>query len=1074
MKKTLALVLALAMVFSTITVAFAEGTIGADAQICADLGMLKGSTGTVDAAYTATAPTRIQAAVMVLRLRGLEAEAMAFTGEANFADADKAAWAKPIMAYMKANPQLGWSGDGTNFDPMGLTTAQAYYKVMLEALGYKQTTPEVVGDFAFADTLTFAASKGLTKVAAVTNFTVNDLATATVETLKANMKDGGKTLVATLVEAGKVDKAKAVTAGLLVEAPVAPAVAVDEAFALGNAVVQVEYEDDVDAAAAGNAANYSIEGLEIKAVVVAGTDTVRLETAAMSAGTLYKLTVGEKTVTYTGVPKDSDAPVIEDTLSEDVEEVVIDFDMNVDYAAATNVANYSINGVEIAAAEVDEDEVTLTTVGLKNKTNYVVKVTNMKSIDGYTRKSDSDDFKSNLDVQAPKIDDVSVRTNHRIKVTFNEEVDQASAENLANYSVKVNETDGAAVEVVSVTWDDDDENNVTIITESMDDKEEYKLSINSIADQRKVPNVMTRASSKVMEDIPDTDEDAPEVQGDPVTLSPTTFLLTFEDDSKLDETSVLDPSNYTLEDDGAGMDIEDIVKVSHGWKTAGHYEMAILFTVEEMIDESDVELTFIDILDEFGNAIDDDVTVDVDTDLEDYASAALVSAFVRGENTVELIFDKDLDEASAETLANYTLDNGIGYPKKAEYEADGRAAYSVTLTVNDLIDDKTYDVGVENVKDLAGHTLKIVDFDTSFENGNADTAHWDDDTPDLEDIDTIDKYTLALTFDEEVNIEEGDVTLSVYGVAQPFTAMTVIDDATVLFINDDWANWAGFTTGDYTVTSVTDGVYGIQDEFINDFDFTDVDADDREFAGNDDDPDYAEVEGVNQVGGTFEVTMSANVLATAGTIVAYDRDPSYANPVALGTFAISTDDEMVYLDGTIEEDEEYHFDLSSVLTDELGMPVVNDDVDDNDDDGNIEEADEDVNETVLAGEETDEDEPTIEDVTAISRYEIEIEFSEYIDPASVDFSDFTLENVDLDENVDIFGYMLSEHDNVITLILDTDDALEGRYEYELTIGDVGVEDYAGNDFEEDNFTFDGSDLSQSGNAVDYNDSDINN
>ncbi|HYF74949.1 MAG TPA: hypothetical protein VD757_00060, partial [Candidatus Nitrosocosmicus sp.] len=154
MKKTLALVLALAMVFSTITVAFAEGTLSADAQICADLGMLKGETGTVDAAYTATAPTRIQAAVMFLRLKGLEEEAKAFTGTANFADADKAAWAKPIMAYLKANPQLGWQGDGTNFDPTGVTTAQAYYKVMLEALGYKQTTPEVVGDFAYADVMT--------------------------------------------------------------------------------------------------------------------------------------------------------------------------------------------------------------------------------------------------------------------------------------------------------------------------------------------------------------------------------------------------------------------------------------------------------------------------------------------------------------------------------------------------------------------------------------------------------------------------------------------------------------------------------------------------------------------------------------------------------------------------------------------------------------------------------------------------------------------------------------------------------------------------------------------------------
>ncbi|NLK35985.1 MAG: hypothetical protein GX301_11230, partial [Gracilibacteraceae bacterium] len=251
MKKTLALVLALAMVFSSITVAFAEDTLGEDAQVCADLGMLKGETGTVDAAYVATAPTRLQAAVMFLRLKGLEEEALAFTGEDNFADGN-IAWAEGanLIAYLKANPQLGWIGDGTNFNPTGVMTAQAYYKVLLEALGYKQTTAEVAGDFTWEEVFTFAASVGLSKVAAVESFTVNDLAVATVEALKVNVKDTEKTLAATLVEAGVVDEAKAVAAGLVEAAPAAVAVAVKSAKATGNAVVEVTFEEAVDAAAA--------------------------------------------------------------------------------------------------------------------------------------------------------------------------------------------------------------------------------------------------------------------------------------------------------------------------------------------------------------------------------------------------------------------------------------------------------------------------------------------------------------------------------------------------------------------------------------------------------------------------------------------------------------------------------------------------------------------------------------------------------------------------------------------------------------------------------------------------------
>lgn len=1051
MKKTLALVLALAMVFSTVTVAFAEETaaIGADAQVCADLGMLKGATGTVDAAYLATTPTRLQAAIMFLRLKGLEAEATGFTGTDNFADADKVAWAegKAILAYLKAYPELGWKGDGTNFDPNSPVTAQQYYKVMLEALGYKQNTAEVVGDFTWENVLAFAAEKGLTKVAAVTNFTVNDVATATVEALKAKVKGVDKTLVDSLVEAGKVDKAKAVAAGLVVE-KVEVAAAVDSAEALGNTVVEVAFDADVDAAAAGDASNYTIEGLEVKGVTVTGSDTVRLETAAMTAGKLYKLTVGEKTVTFTGVPKSSTAPTILDSKSEDVDEVEITFDRNLDYAAATNVANYTINGVEVVEAAVDGDTVTLTTEGLKNKTSYVVKVTNMKSIDGVTRKSDSDDFKSNFDVAAPKIEgEVSVRTNQRIKVTFNEEVTKESAEDLANYSIKVNETDGAELEIVSVTWDSDGEDNVTIITEPMEKKVEYKLTVNNIADQRKVPNVMTRSSSKLFKGLA-ADEDAPEFR-EAVTLSPTSFTVEFRDDSMLDEASVLDVSNYTLEEDNAGLDIESIDKVSSGWVAADEeYKYVALFTVEEMPDKADVELTFIDILDEFGNAVDEDVTVDISTNKDNYASAELLHAYVRDENTVELIFNKELDEASAENIAYYTLDGGIGSPRKAEYEADGAADNSVTLTVNDLVDGKTYDVTVDGVKDLAGHTLKIVDFDTSFESVD---DHWDNDAPVLEDIDVLNKYVIALTFDEEVSFGDlTDVRLVINELPGiDFVAKATAEDDTVVEFSYYDPDWAGLTSETYTVSKVVYGGGAVEGGITDNNNNAFILGDDEVISGvdDDDDPDYAEFGKYNQVGGTFEVTMSKDVklVGDADELTVEAED---ANGRGIGDFTVTTDGDTVYFDGDIVEDVDYYFDLSAFLVDMHDMPVVNDDVDE----------DEGINETVLTGEETDKEAPVIEDVYATCRKTIKVEFSEYV--KLLDDDKFTLKNVDLNKNVAIADVTVDAHDNVVTLTLTDANALEGRYEYELTMAASAVEDYAGNDVKADTFTFDGSDLAQ--------------
>lgn len=256
MKKTLAIILALALVFSSFTFAFAEEVVvlPADAAAVTGLGMLVGAGNGVTLDYLKIAPTRIQAAIMVLRLKGLEATAKAFVGTDNFADANTATWATPIMAYLKANPTLGWIGDGTNFNPNGPMDAKSYYKVMLETLGYKQNTNEVIGEFTFDKTFEFAATVGLTKNAAVLSFTVNDLATATIEALKANVKGTEKTLTASLVDAKVITEAQAVAAG--VYSPVPVVLAVDSVTTDNLKQLTVKFNKEIKAA--GDEGNYEL------------------------------------------------------------------------------------------------------------------------------------------------------------------------------------------------------------------------------------------------------------------------------------------------------------------------------------------------------------------------------------------------------------------------------------------------------------------------------------------------------------------------------------------------------------------------------------------------------------------------------------------------------------------------------------------------------------------------------------------------------------------------------------------------------------------------------------------------
>ncbi|MCC2683255.1 MAG: hypothetical protein K0R75_154 [Paenibacillaceae bacterium] len=176
------------------------------AQIAAELGVLQGDGSGVTEAYLAKTSTRIQAAILFLRLRGLEKEAISFKGSDNFADANQVGDTNvAVMAYLKAKPELGWGGTGNNmFEPLAQITAQQFYKVMAEALGYKQGT-----DFDYDNTISFAKSIGLTQIADAGSLRNRHLAVALVEALKVKVKGKDKSLADSLADLNVIAKEKA-------------------------------------------------------------------------------------------------------------------------------------------------------------------------------------------------------------------------------------------------------------------------------------------------------------------------------------------------------------------------------------------------------------------------------------------------------------------------------------------------------------------------------------------------------------------------------------------------------------------------------------------------------------------------------------------------------------------------------------------------------------------------------------------------------------------------------------------------------------------------------------------------
>lgn len=176
---------------------------GAAAELSA-IGMLRGSAaGGFD---LDKAPTRGQAAIMLVRLFGAEEEAKAAyaSGELKCPFTDVSETVAPFAAWL-ADKGLASGTSEAAFGASSPCTAKAYTIFLLRALGYRDNV-----DFTSANAQEFAQGIGLLDTSLLTgSFLRDDLVSLTYQALGADRKDGGTYLLASLIESGAVDAAAA-------------------------------------------------------------------------------------------------------------------------------------------------------------------------------------------------------------------------------------------------------------------------------------------------------------------------------------------------------------------------------------------------------------------------------------------------------------------------------------------------------------------------------------------------------------------------------------------------------------------------------------------------------------------------------------------------------------------------------------------------------------------------------------------------------------------------------------------------------------------------------------------------
>ncbi len=150
------------------------------------------------------APERAEAAVMLVRLLGAEAEAKAANLACPFTDVPD--WAAPYIGWLYQEG-LTSGATATTFEPYGACSSQMYATFLLRALGYSDAN----GDFTYADALDFATQKQVVDLVNYNPdaFLRDNMVAMSYTALAQHPKNSTDTLLATLVEAGAIDADKA-------------------------------------------------------------------------------------------------------------------------------------------------------------------------------------------------------------------------------------------------------------------------------------------------------------------------------------------------------------------------------------------------------------------------------------------------------------------------------------------------------------------------------------------------------------------------------------------------------------------------------------------------------------------------------------------------------------------------------------------------------------------------------------------------------------------------------------------------------------------------------------------------
>jgi hypothetical protein len=851
MKKSLSILLAISLVFSMFaSVALADKHAMTTTE---KFEALKGKgvfSGFEDGTAGLNQPmTRAQAAVIISKLFGLNESNAPST--AKFSDVPVSHWAHPYVEAASKAGIISGLGDG-RYNPNGNVTAQELAVMAARGVSSQHgleidMKATASGNLAAWAQPYVAAAVGWGFLPAGIDYTTQALrsllveatyaANTVVESLKAIAAI--KIVSTTVINANTIHVvfsdnvapvpytlatplvANTATEIMITHAPsgaefkvtvtLVVNVKIASATGVSNALVEVKLSEDITSV---SAAEFSITNAAGAALAVTNADridskTVHLTTATQTAGALYTVSASNTNANFVGQVAVTGNPTLTSAVATANNKVKLTFSRDMT-ASVKNIANYSIAGLSILTADyngTNKAEVILTTAAQTQGTIYTAIVTNVTDFSlNAISTSDNNNQKQfgglAADTTKPTLNSVAALSNTTVQVTFSKDVDATTSQNIANYTI-------AGLGVLKAEIDKDDKKIVVLTTNAQTQGTIYTAVVNNVTDTS--GNVVDTANNINQKQFGGLAADTTKpVLDSVVAKSNTTVELDFS--KNIATASGENIANYSI----AGLTISKAaVKNDKVTLTTSAQTQGTIYTVKVT-----------GVTDAAGNVIDTAASASEKQFgglAADTSQPKLNTATATNNTTVQVVFDKDMNESEALKPFNYNLGTELGYALKVT-KVDSKT-FNLTTQKQES---KVYEVVVTGVTDTSGNAINTSSNNNKKSFGGNATAAVDTTAPTVTSAVATAKNTLRITFSEAIDsIAGGNVAITVNSgtdtnnfASAGKSAVVLTDSSTVAHVLFDDNMTQGVV---YKVT-----VTGVQDKAANNIN---VDKNTATFAG---------------------------------------------------------------------------------------------------------------------------------------------------------------------------------------------------------------------------------------------------